>query len=67
MPKFITKTRGLTIRITENMYEQIAKKAEIAEVTISEYVRNIIRKELKEQNEIQNRYGYDPAKRVLPE
>lgn len=67
MGKPITKTRYLTTRITENMYEQLTQKAELAEVTISEYVRNIIRKELKEQNEIQNRYGYNPAKRVLPE
>ena len=66
MSKSITKTRYLTTRVTENMYEQIVKKAEIAEVTISEYVRNIIGKELQEQDEIQNRYGYDPANRVLP-
>lgn len=66
MPR-ITQSHHLTIRVTEEIYNTIQKKANITNVTVSEYIRAIIRKELKEQNEIENRYGYDPAGRILQE
>lgn len=68
MPKAIIKqSRSISLRMTEELYNALAKKAEFTELTISEYIRAILRKEIKEQNEIENRYGYNPARRVLPE
>ena len=68
MPKSIIKqSRSISLRMTEELYTALVKKDEFAELTVSEYIRAILRKEIKEQNEIENRYGYDPARRVLPE
>lgn len=65
--KSISYDHPLAIRITENMYQQLKSKADFTQLTVTEYIRSILRKELKEQNEIQEKYGYNPAKRVLSE
>lgn len=55
----------VTIRMKDKMYEDLIKRAEAANVNLSEYIRAIILKEVKEQDEIQERYGYTPVERVL--
>ena len=58
-------SHSVTIRIKEDMYTNLLRKAEENNVTLSEYIRAILRKELKEQYDIEERYGYSPSKRVL--
>jgi predicted CopG family antitoxin len=58
-------SHSVTIRIKEDMYISLLRKAEENDVTLSEYIRAILRKELKEQHDIEERYGYSPSKRVL--
>lgn len=67
MPKKIPQSYFLGVRITEVMYKKLYLKATSNNVSLSEYVRAIIKKELQEQDRIQERYGYDPAERVLKE
>ena len=58
-------SHSVTIRIKEDMYTSLLRKAEENDITLSEYIRAILRKELKEQYDIETRYGYSPSKRVL--
>jgi post-segregation antitoxin (ccd killing protein) len=61
----INQSHSVTVRMKESMYQDLMKRAELVNVNLSEYIRAIITKEIKEQNEIQKRYGYTPADRVL--
>ena len=61
----INQSHSVTVRMKESMYQDLMKRAELVNVNLSEYIRAIIAKEIKEQNEIQKRYGYIPADRVL--
>ena len=61
----INQSHSVTVRMKESMYQDLIKRAELVNVNLSEYIRAIITKEIKEQNEIQKRYGYIPADRVL--
>jgi post-segregation antitoxin (ccd killing protein) len=61
----INQSHSVTVRMKESMYQDLMKRAELVNVNLSEYIRAIITKEIKEQNEIQKRYGYIPADRVL--
>ena len=67
MPSRTSRTYQISVRFPINIYEKLQLKAESTEVTISDYIRAIIQKELQEQDRIQERYGYDPAKRVFEE